>query len=463
MFIFRLLLCSLLALPGLAQTTTTESINVNGVTRSYILYVPASYVPGTPAPLLFNFHGYTSSASVQLAYGDFRPIADVEGFLLAVPQGLPLPGTGQPHWNVGGWTTASQSDDLGFTDAMIAEISTNYTVDDRRIYSTGFSNGGFFSFELACQRSHVIAAIGSVAGTVTPEQETAGCTPARAVPVVQIHGTSDSTIPYANSSGYSEPVSDAVGLWRGYNGASVAVASTTINTDPNDGFTVDHFRYETPGGASLVEHYRVNGGAHVWPGNPYGQAGTTQDINAARVVWDFVSQFSLPAALPVALSAFRARSLADAVRLDWTSTLEVNAAQYHIERRAAGAWTVVGRVAAQNRPATYRWTDEQPLFGISYYRLRAVDRDGSVHYSMVESVRRNDSATLNIYPNPARHSVTISGNYPEPQAYRLYNTLGARVASGVLMNNKTVLPIAHLPSGNYVLWVKTEQRRLVVE
>ena len=437
-----------------AQTTSTLTVDVDGVTRSYVLYVPASYVPGTAAPLLFNFHGYTSNATQQMGYGDFRPIADVEGFLIAHPQGLDLPGTAanDPHWNVGGWTTASQSNDLGFTDAMIADISATYSIDAARIYSTGFSNGGFFSFELACKRSNVIAAIGSVAGTITPQQEAAGCAPVRAVPVVQIHGTSDGTIPYAVSSGYSEPVSDAITAWRGYNGASVAVAPVSIDPNGGDGTTVDHFRYETPTGASLVEHYRVNSGSHTWPGAAFNQPGTSYDIDAAQVVWDFVSQFSLPAALPVELSAFTARAQDRAVRLDWVTSLEIDAAYFAVERRTTTEdWRALGTMAARNRASAYTWTDEQPAAGINYYRLRTVDFDGSTAVSPV--VTAEVTAAIRVYPNPADGTLYVAQESTHSTQYRLYDARGRVVRRGSLQAGRSAIAVADLPAGAYRLVV----------
>ena len=461
---FFLFFLVLLVRFGEAQTITTETLTVGGVQRSYVLYVPASYTPGTPVPLLFNFHGYTSNANQQMAYGDFRPIAEAAGFLVAHPEGLPLPGTGQPHWNVGGWTTASQSDDLGFTDAMIAEISANYSIDERRIYSTGFSNGGFFSFELACRRSGVIAAIGSVAGTLTPEQESAGCSPDRAVPVVQIHGTNDATIPYASSSGYSEPALDAVGLWRSYNGASNALPAVPIDTDPNDGTTVDHFRYTTPGGQQLVEHYRVNGGAHTWPGNAFNQANTTNDISASQVVWDFVSQFSLPAALPVRLATFGVRATDGGATVHWTSAAEAALAHYLVERRGeSGDWQLLGRVAARQRPAAYTYPDAAPVPGTAYYRLRSVDLDGTESFgAAVPFVWKPAAAPFTLRPNPAGNYVEVVQSEADPTSYELRRTDGRLVRTGLLRGRRTQLPLDGLAAGVYLLRVGQEVQRLVV-
>ena len=94
----------------------------DGITRSYTIYVPASYSPGTPAPMVLNFHGYTSSAFEQLYYGDFRAIADTAGFLLVVPNGT-LDATGTNYWNSGWGGTV---DDIGFNSALIDEMAATY-------------------------------------------------------------------------------------------------------------------------------------------------------------------------------------------------------------------------------------------------------------------------------------------------------------------------------------------------
>ena len=108
-----------------AQQTINGSITHGGVQRTYILYVPASYSAVTAAPLVFNFHGYTSNASAQIFYGEFRPIADTAGFLLVVPQGT-IDGQGNTYWN-SGWLGAT--DDVGFTEALIDSLSASYNIN----------------------------------------------------------------------------------------------------------------------------------------------------------------------------------------------------------------------------------------------------------------------------------------------------------------------------------------------
>ncbi len=288
-------LCILLA--GLfsaayAQTTLNKSIVVGGVTRTYILYIPANYTGTSPVPLLFNFHGRFMTASQQMIICDFRPIADTAGFILVHPQGELFGGA--YSWNVGGigLTVGMTTDDIGFTKAMIDTISSHYTIDLQRVYSTGYSNGGYFSFELACHLGSRIAAIGSVCGSMTPETY-AGCNPAHPTPVIQIHGTSDPVVNYYGTT-WSVPVSTALTYWTTFNHANSSPVITTLpDLNAADGSTVEHDVYGNGNSCAAVEHYKVIGGNHTWPligGNPANQ---NVDFSASIAIWNFVSQYTI--------------------------------------------------------------------------------------------------------------------------------------------------------------------------
>ena len=109
-----------------------------------------------------SFHGYTSSALTHLNYAGFGSLASKESFIVVYPQGSILQSTGSTHWNVGGWTNGSTTDDVDFVETMIDYLTTNFRVDPDRIYSTGMYNGGFMSYRLACELGKKIAAIASV-------------------------------------------------------------------------------------------------------------------------------------------------------------------------------------------------------------------------------------------------------------------------------------------------------------
>lgn len=271
------------------QQTINATITHDGLQRSYILYVPASYSPSTAVPLLFNFHGYTSNASQQMFYGDFRSIADTAGFIIVHPQGT-QDGGGQNHFNVG--FGGSSVDDLGFSSALIDSISSDYTIDANRIYSTGMSNGGFMSFHLACNLSNRIAAVASVTGSMVPATM-ANCNASHMTPVLQIHGTNDGTVPY-NGAAFSEGIQDVIDHWVAYNACSPTPIVTSLpNTSTTDGCTVQSFEYLNGDGCVTVKHLKVTNGGHTWPGSAINLSGTCYDINASLEIWRFLSRFDM--------------------------------------------------------------------------------------------------------------------------------------------------------------------------
>jgi polyhydroxybutyrate depolymerase len=197
--LFLTIFCSFLHLSADAQQTINASITNGGIQRDYILYVPANYTGTSGVPLLFNFHGFTSNATQQMFYGDFRSIADTAGFIIVHPEGT-LDNNGITHFNVG-WG-ASTVDDVAFSSALIDSISAQYNIDQDRVYSTGMSNGGFMSFKLACELSDRIAGIASVTGSILP-LTLSNCNALHSTPIMQIHGTTDGTVPYNGGAGWT--------------------------------------------------------------------------------------------------------------------------------------------------------------------------------------------------------------------------------------------------------------------
>ena len=271
------------------QQTIYDSITVGGLHREYILYVPASYSPGTSAPLVLNFHGYTSNAFEQMFYGDFRPIADTAGFLVVHPMGT-LDIVGNPHWNVG-WGTSTVND-VEFTSALIDSLSAQYNINQDRIYSTGMSNGGFMSYRLACELSDRIAAIASVTGDFNVNTA-ASCHPQHQMPVMEIHGTADETVPY-NGNILFNPIPTTVNYWVTYNSCVTPPVITSLpDINQADGCTAEHQVYANGTNGAEVEHYKIIGGVHAWPGSAFGGVGTNQDMDASKEIWRFFSKYDI--------------------------------------------------------------------------------------------------------------------------------------------------------------------------
>ncbi len=284
------ILCSTLYFMVAAQQTINASITHDAIQRDYIIYIPANYTGTTAVPLLFNFHGYTSSANAQMWYGDFRSIADTAGFIIVHPEGT-LDGTGTTHFNVG-WG-GSSVDDVSFTSALIDSISDQYNINQDRVYSTGMSNGGFMSFRLACELSDRIAGIASVTGSILPGTLT-NCNALHSTPVMQFHGTNDGTVPYSGGAGWTEPISSLVDYWANFNNcSSPPVIENVPDINAADGSTVEKYSYLNGDNCTEVIHYKITNGAHTWPGTVFSSAGTNQDINASVEIWKFLSQYDI--------------------------------------------------------------------------------------------------------------------------------------------------------------------------
>lgn len=161
--------------------------------------------------------------------------------------------------------------------------------------------------------------------------------------------------------------------------------------------------------------------------------------------------------LPIELSQFNAKKEGTKVLLNWETSSEINNAFFGIERSSNGIeFEELAQVAGagnSSEPLYYKAEDLSPLSGISYYRLRQVDTDGSFSYSKIIALEdfRNNSE-LNIYPNPTKEllhlqvSATLVG-----QPFQIVNTLGQVLGSGNIDAEYNQLNVSNLSSCLYLL------------
>jgi len=287
--LFALLFC----LKSFSQTTIVDSFKSDGIWRSYRLYIPANYSSANARPLILNMHGLGSNAFEQQYYSNFMPIADTAGFLMAYPQGLTttVATVTSTYWNVGIPLTPN-TNDVKFLSTLIDTISNRYSVDKNRVYATGMSLGGYMSHYLALNLSNRIAAIASVTGTIY-QGVYATANPGRAVPMMQIHGTADSTVPY-NGSATGIPIDTLVKFWVNNNRCNPTPVHTSIpNINTADMSTATHDVYTGGTNGATCEFYKIEGGEHTWPGSPIPIGITNQDFSASTEIWRFFRSFQL--------------------------------------------------------------------------------------------------------------------------------------------------------------------------
>ncbi len=259
--------------------TNAQTLVHDGIDREYIIYVPNSYNGTSAVPLLLNFHGFGGSASQFMQEADMRSLAEADTFILVYPQGSCLDGSS--HWNPcpTGGDNKSTADDVGFVEAMISEISSQYNLDMERIYAAGYSNGGMMAYGLANYKSDLIAAVASVSGTML-DCLGAGSHP---MPVVHLHGTSDGVVSYNGSNDWNS-VQSTLDYWINFNNT---VSTPIVNIDTTGGMTIEHYVYDQGDNSVSVEHYKYIGGDHVWFNEPY------QGQNASNLVWSFMSKYDI--------------------------------------------------------------------------------------------------------------------------------------------------------------------------
>jgi len=262
------------AAPTTAATTTTEAPAPEAdPARPYDVFVPSSYQPGTPMPLLLVLHGYSASGDIQEAYFQMQSLAEARGFLYVHPDGTVNP-IGEQFWNAtpaccGFGTTV---DDSQYLLDIITDVSGEYSVDPKRVYVMGHSNGGFMSYRMACDHADVIAAIASLAGATFADD--ADCSPSEPVSAVQVHGTADGTIAYTGGQILGNPYPGAIDTaakWAAYNGCTGALGAA--NPPPLDfdqsvagAETTSQFHEGCPAGVA-VGVWTIEGGSHIPPIN----------------------------------------------------------------------------------------------------------------------------------------------------------------------------------------------------
>ena len=247
------------------------TLEIGGVTRSYVLHLPTPW-PAKPPPVVLAFHGGGGTGRRMAGLAGLDPLADRRGFIVAYPDGI------DRHWNDGRSTIKRKIDDVGFVAALLDEFERSYKIDRARVYATGISNGAMFSERLGCELDGRIAAIAPVAGTM-PADLAGACRPSAPVSVLQIGGTADPIMPFdggavADFGGRGEGgtvLSDArsAALWAGLDRCPPPAAPTILPPiAPPDGTSVSRTIWAPCAGGARVVQLAIQGGGHTWPGGP---------------------------------------------------------------------------------------------------------------------------------------------------------------------------------------------------
>lgn len=271
------------------QSFITKTMQYNGVSRGYKIFLPRLYDGREKVPLMLNFHGGNQNIQAQVDLSNMNQIADTANFIVVYPQALEDPSDG----NSTNWMRKQPTsfDDVPFVSALIDEVSSNYSIDIERVYACGYSLGGEFSFELACKLNHKIAAIAPVARPMT-KVSFENCNPVHPTAVLIVMGTNDdfyNGIEFGGTQWYYSAMESA-DYWNGINHTNPeAEVSELPNLNPTDGSSVSALLWKNGDNCTQVKHLKINGGGHTWPGSVWGN----QDINGSEEIWNFLSKFDI--------------------------------------------------------------------------------------------------------------------------------------------------------------------------
>ena len=280
--------------------------------REYIYYHASSAPPN--CPLVLVFHGYSGTAQGIMDYSEFNTLAEEFGFAVCYPQGT-LDGSNTTFFNVGYDFQNNQTvDDVAFVEVLVDSLQAMYSLSEQDVFSTGMSNGGDFSYMLACQASETFKAIAPVAGMIMQDIMD-DCNPVKEVSILEIHGTQDNVTYWQgdpnNNDGWGAypSIPNTISFFTNMFGLTNLSSTVFPDIDPTDGSTVSSDKYNSllTSSCSQVWLYTVNGGGHDWPG-AYGN----MDISASREAWLFFEQLCVS---PVGIDEYNSGNYRKLIRI----------------------------------------------------------------------------------------------------------------------------------------------------
>ncbi len=274
--------------PSTTQPTGTSTTIVSSA-RAYSKFVPSSYSKNSSVPLVVLLHGYGSTGAQQESYMKFESVAEKNKFILVYPDGT-IDSSGRRFWNA---TDAccdffsAVADDV-YLLSILKEMESNYSIDAKRIYFVGHSNGGFMSYRMACKNPDRIAAIASLAGASF--FKATDCGAKNSVSVLQVHGTKDETILYEGGQilGNSYPSAFAsASQWATVNQCTQNAVSRSTKLDLEGNIAGDETSikaWTNCQNSSEVELWTVENATHI----------PTLSSTFAKKIWEFFAAHPKP-------------------------------------------------------------------------------------------------------------------------------------------------------------------------
>ncbi len=251
----------------------TYNLTHGGQSRTYHYYQPLNLPEN--APLVFVLHGYNANALDFMDWLPMKELAKEQGFAVVYPQGF-ADDTGRTHWNAA--LTISTVDDVGFLSALALHLQNTYKLNPARTFISGYSNGGFMSYEMIVQRPGIFKAAASIQGTMSLETWN-NRSLAAPISILQLSGGLDRTVPIHGllstfgGWGGAPPILDIMEFW-----AELNQSDTQELTEIGD---TKITKYSNSENDTEVWYYLLENLEHNIP------RGEDYNVDAPSLIWEF--------------------------------------------------------------------------------------------------------------------------------------------------------------------------------
>jgi len=244
-----------------------EDFKVGTTTRKMLVYAPTDIE--TNRPLMISMHGMNQDIAFQQNQTKWEQVAKDNNFVVVYPGGI------NNSWDISG------TRDIEFVLAIIEEMSKRYDIDRERVYLSGFSMGGMFTYHAATKIADKIAAFAPVSGYLMGGPNTKSSRP---IPIIHTHGTTDDVVAYSG-------VSTCLNAWIKRNGCPTTAQVT--QPYPADKSSSNGTKYYWGPGIDSVEIVLLSlkGGGHTHTNNPGG-------VHTSQEIWNFCKKYSLGYGVP---------------------------------------------------------------------------------------------------------------------------------------------------------------------
>jgi len=391
-YFFPFVLGCMLLLPFCSMAL--ENIQVGTTTRTMLIYSPKNL--GQNRPMIISCHGYSQDANYQSAQAHFENIADTAKFLVVFPNGI------GNSWDISGTT------DIDFMTTIIDTMANRYNIDRNRVYLSGFSMGGMFTYWAMGKIADKIAAFAPISGYLLSGSS---FTSARPIPIIHIHGTADDVVAFSG-------VAACLAGWvaRDNCPTTAVVTKPYPASNPNSVCTKS---YWGPGDNGVEVVLMANTGKGHWI--------STDSINGIYTsdeIWKFCSKFSLNVVNPVVKITSPTNNSTYTI-FDSAGTV----GKITITATATVPDGTIANVAFYDG-ATLLYTDDTAPYSFDMTNVAAGKH--IIKAVATDSKGKTGQTTDTIMVNATQTSVTVSSNFTSggilPSGWKTYDGTNTQIA-----------------------------------